>query len=271
MLPPLVVPSLSGRGRRGCRRLLSPSLQGGVGEGAAACCPLPSGRGRGGCRRLLSPPFREGQGRVPPLVVPSLQGGAGEGAAACCPLPSGRGRGGCRRQVLSTSRHPAVTTSSEDRGVTEAAQMDSDRHRVRQPRNQMTDAEVCLWWRLRGWQMDGYRFRRQVPKGPYILDFVCLKARLVIEVDGGQHAAAFEADNQRTAWLQSQGFRVLRFWNNDALHRTNRVLETIRAALPAPLTRLPRKAKRGLRQKTGGDWFGVTRTPPLPLPRGEGT
>jgi very-short-patch-repair endonuclease len=149
--------------------------------------------------------------------------------------------------------------------------MDSDPDRIRRLRTQMTDAEVCLWWRLRRWQMDGYRFRRQVPKGPYILDFVCLKARLVIEVDGGQHATAVEVDNQRTIWLESQGFRVLRFWNNDVLRETNGVLETIRAALPTPLTRPPRKAKRGLRRKTRGDWCGVARTPPLPLPRGEGT
>jgi len=135
----------------------------------------------------------------------------------------------------------------------------------------MTDAEVCLWWRLRRWQIDGYRVRRQVPIGPYILDFVCLKARLVIEVDGGQHAAAVEADSLRTAWLEAKGFRVLRFWNNDVLHETTGVLEKIRAALPAPLTRSPRKAKRGLSRTTGGARFGVARTPPLPLPGGEGT
>jgi len=78
--------------------------------------------------------------------------------------------------------------------------------------------------------------------GPYILDFVCLKARLVIEVDGGQHATVMGADTRRTAWLESPGFRVLRFWNNDVLLETNGVLETIRASLPAPLMRPPRKA-----------------------------
>jgi len=145
-----------------------------------------------------------------------------------------------------------------------------DPDRVRQLRTQMTDAEVRLWWRLRRWQMGGQRFRRQVPTGPYILDFVCLKARLVIEVDGGQHATTVEADNQRTAWLESRGFRVLRFWNHDVLHDTNGVLETIRAALPASHMRRPRQAKRDLRRKPCGDWFGVTRTPPLPIPRGEG-
>jgi very-short-patch-repair endonuclease len=81
-------------------------------------------------------------------------------------------------------------------------------------------------------QIDGYRFRRQVPIGPYIVDFACLKAHIVIEVDGGQHAQATERDDRRTAWLASQDFRVLRFWDNDVLLQTDAILETIRAALP---------------------------------------
>ncbi len=68
-------------------------------------------------------------------------------------------------------------------------------------RTELTDAEVRLWIRLRGEQIDGYRFRRQVPMGPYVFDFACLKARLMIEVDGGQHAEALERDNRRTVWL----------------------------------------------------------------------
>jgi very-short-patch-repair endonuclease len=80
-------------------------------------------------------------------------------------------------------------------------------------------------------QMDGYRFRRQVPIGPYVVDFACLKARLAIEVDGGQHAEANDRDDRRTAWLGSQSVRVLRFWDNDVLLHTDGVLEAIRAAL----------------------------------------
>jgi very-short-patch-repair endonuclease len=95
----------------------------------------------------------------------------------------------------------------------------------------MTDAEQRLWMGLRGVQLDGHRFRRQVPIGPYIVDFTCLKAHLVIEVDGGQHANATEQDDRRTAWLASQGFRVLRFWDNDVLLQTDSVLETVRNAL----------------------------------------
>jgi very-short-patch-repair endonuclease len=95
----------------------------------------------------------------------------------------------------------------------------------------MTDAEIRLWMRLREKQIGGYRFRRQVPVGPYIVDFLCKKAHLIIEVDGSQHLAAAERDEHRTAWLQSQGLRILRFWNNDVLQRTESVLESIRVAL----------------------------------------
>jgi very-short-patch-repair endonuclease len=97
----------------------------------------------------------------------------------------------------------------------------------------MTDAEERLWTRLRGDQMAGHRFRRQVPIGPYVVDFACREARLAIEVDGSQHAAASLEDDQRTAWLTSRGYRVLRFWNNQVLTETDAVLESIRTALDA--------------------------------------
>ena len=105
-----------------------------------------------------------------------------------------------------------------------------DIERARRLRQQMTDAEVRLWLGLRDRQIGGHRFRRQVPMGPYIVDFACLKARLVIEVDGGQHAEDEERDERRTAWLAGRGFRVLRFWNTEVLQETEGVLETIYAA-----------------------------------------
>jgi very-short-patch-repair endonuclease len=76
-------------------------------------------------------------------------------------------------------------------------------------------------------QLDGLKFRRQVPVGPYIVDFVCLERRLVIEVDGGQHAVTAEQDAARTDWLQTQDFQVLRFWNNDVLGNLEGIRETI--------------------------------------------
>ncbi len=100
----------------------------------------------------------------------------------------------------------------------------------------MTDAEVSLWMRLRAKQSGGHYFRRQVPMGAYIVDFVCIKAHLIIEVDGGQHLSATEYDEQRTAWLKSRGYRVLRFWDNDVLQRQAAVLESIRVALLAAPT-----------------------------------
>ena len=103
--------------------------------------------------------------------------------------------------------------------------------RARRLRASSTDAEICLWLRLRRKQLAGYRFRRQVPKGPYVIDFACMQARLVIELDGSQHAQTVEQDATRTAWLESRGFRVLRFWDNDVLTSTDAVLETIQAAL----------------------------------------
>jgi very-short-patch-repair endonuclease len=101
-------------------------------------------------------------------------------------------------------------------------------------RKTMTDTEQRLWSRPKRKQINGYRFRRQFPLGTYIADFVCLKARLIIEVDGGQHAEQTDHDTMRDHWLASQGFRVLRFWNNDVLHETDAVVEEIVRALKQP-------------------------------------
>ena len=96
-----------------------------------------------------------------------------------------------------------------------------------QLRTNATDAEKCLWQALRNRQLAGYKFRRQFPISPYIVDFVCLEQRLVIELDGGQHADAADYDAARTAFLNEQGFRVLRFWNNDVLRDTGAVLGVV--------------------------------------------
>lgn len=107
----------------------------------------------------------------------------------------------------------------------------SDVRRARRLRTEATDAERHLWNRLRAQQIDGQRFRRQVPIGPYIADLVCLKGRLIIELDGSQHANDVARDSERTAWLASQGFRVLRFWDNEVLMETDGVVDWIHAAL----------------------------------------
>ena len=94
-------------------------------------------------------------------------------------------------------------------------------------RKNMTAAERKLWSVLRGRQFDGYKFRRQHPYGRYILDFVCLERRVVIEVAGGQHADSEIADLDRTTYLEQGGFRVLRFWNHEVLNR----IETVTARI----------------------------------------
>ena len=98
---------------------------------------------------------------------------------------------------------------------------------VRRLRADPTEAEKALWQRVRAKQISGLRFRRQFPIGPYVVDFVCLKHRLVIEIDDGQHATQTAEDAARTGWLESQGFDVIRFWNNEALANTEGVLTTI--------------------------------------------
>ena len=98
-------------------------------------------------------------------------------------------------------------------------------------RKNPTDAERRLWACLRHKQVDGFRFRRQAPIGPYVVDFVCFSAKLVVEVDGGHHALRPERDAKRTSWLENEGFRVNRFWNSEVLKNTEGVAEAIRRAL----------------------------------------
>lgn len=100
--------------------------------------------------------------------------------------------------------------------------------RARNLRQNQTEAEKKLWSRLRRDAL-GKNFRRQHPLGPYIVDFVCLELKLVIEADGGQHGEdAALHDQRRTAWLGARGYRVLRFWNNDILANIDGVVEVIR-------------------------------------------
>ncbi len=99
--------------------------------------------------------------------------------------------------------------------------------RARTLRNNMTDAERHLWQRLRCKQLNGHKFRRQFPIGNYIVDFICLDARLIIELDGGQHTENQGYDQARDQWLEDQGFRILRCWNNAVLVQTEELLNTI--------------------------------------------
>ena len=105
-------------------------------------------------------------------------------------------------------------------------------------RRRMTDTEQHLWTHLRAHRLARGKFKRQQPIGPYIVDFVCFHARLVIEVDGGQHLNSVD-DRTRDAWLKEQGFRVLRFWDNEVLTNLPSVLEKITSYIspsPPPLS-----------------------------------
>ena len=98
-------------------------------------------------------------------------------------------------------------------------------------RRNLTDAEQKLWYHLRAHRFMGRKFKRQKPMGRYVVDFVCLEEKLIIELDGGQHAESVEYDHVRDSWLRSEGYTVLRFWNNELMNEMNGVLEQIRLTL----------------------------------------
>jgi very-short-patch-repair endonuclease len=110
---------------------------------------------------------------------------------------------------------------------------------ARQLRTRLTDAEQKLWQHIRGRQLMGFKFRRQAPIGKYIVDFVCFEQKLILELDGGQHAVQQNYDNARTEWLESQGFKVIRFWNNDVMNNIEGVKESIACNLATPHPGLP--------------------------------
>jgi len=112
---------------------------------------------------------------------------------------------------------------------------------ARNLRKKSTDAEKLLWTHLRAKQLEGLKFRRQEPIGNYVVDFVCFSERIIVEVDGGQHATERDKDDERSRWLEGQSFKVLRFWNSEILTNIDGVLEIIRenCLLHPPSNSLP--------------------------------
>jgi very-short-patch-repair endonuclease len=102
--------------------------------------------------------------------------------------------------------------------------------RARRFRGASTNVEGVLWYRLRGRRLNGYKFVRQAPIGPYVVDFICRECRLIVEVDGGRHADS-QSDAVRDKWPADRNYRVLRFWNSDVSRNLAGVLETIATAL----------------------------------------
>jgi very-short-patch-repair endonuclease len=105
---------------------------------------------------------------------------------------------------------------------------------ARELRKNMTDKERLLWSKLRGKQFGGFKFRKQAPIGRFIVDFVCFDRKVIVELDGDQHAVSVEDDKKRSEWLQSQGYRVLRFWNHEVVEYADMLIESIWLALQMP-------------------------------------
>jgi very-short-patch-repair endonuclease len=106
-------------------------------------------------------------------------------------------------------------------------------------RRQQTDAERILWFRLRGRRLAGWKFKRQAPIDRFIVDFVCADAKLIVELDGSQHAVRTRQDEERTRTLEVMGYLVLRFWNNDVMRNLEGVVEEILNTLSQQPLELP--------------------------------
>jgi very-short-patch-repair endonuclease len=146
-----------------------------------------------------------------------------------------------------------------------------NRSRAKSMRSEITDAERVLWMQLRAHRLDGLRFRRQTPIGRCIVDFVCHECRLIVELDGGQHADS-PHDVMRDRWLESKGYRVLRFWNSDVFTNREGVLETIVSAVRGTLT-FPLKGEVDATQQRREESTPQTPAPgatPLPDPPAQG-
>ncbi|MDO8431152.1 MAG: DUF559 domain-containing protein [Candidatus Binatus sp.] len=104
-------------------------------------------------------------------------------------------------------------------------------HRSRALRHEATGAETKLWYALRGGQIENFKFRRQYPIGKFIVDFCCVGRKLIIELDGSQHAEQAADDKERTSWFEKRGYRVIRFWNFEVMESLADVLDRIKEAL----------------------------------------
>lgn len=157
-------------------------------------------------------------------------------AARSAPLPPGGG--GAGGEGVHEAQHTTPRQQQHARSL----------------RSEQTPAERELWQQLRAKRFDGFKFRRQQPLGRYIVDFVCLAQRLIVELDGSQHAESADYDSIRDAWLQQQGFHVLRFWNNQWSTEREAVLEAVWRALHEELPPLPNPSPtrgEGLENETG--------------------
>jgi 2-isopropylmalate synthase len=145
----------------------------------------------------------------------------------------------------------------------------NQRSPARAMRGAPTDAELRLWRLLRDRRLNGFKFRRQVPVGRYIVDFLCVGSRLIVEADGSQHAES-RHDEVRDAYLASQGWKVLRFRNTDVLRSRESVLETILAHAEHPRDANPHPAGSAVHLLPEGEGVERTAAPESLPPEGEG-
>ena len=125
--------------------------------------------------------------------------------------------------------------------------------RAQELRNNATDAERMLWHHLNRRQLEGFKFSRQMPVGPFICDFLCRERRLIVELDGGQHAENRQ-DRRRTAYFEQEGYRVIRFWNNDVLGNVEGVLQSIRSTLKTDPPPTPSRTREGKSREAAEGW-----------------
>lgn len=135
---------------------------------------------------------------------------------------------------------------------------------ARKMRRLLTDAERLLWSRLRGGQLEGRKFTKQFPIGAAVADFACRSAKLVVELDGGQHALAAEADTDRTHMIEAHGYKVIRYWNNDVFENLDGVLEDILHHLSIAFGRKSLPLKGEGRVGVSGGWDLLRRRAPSP-------
>ncbi|MFA6265624.1 MAG: DUF559 domain-containing protein [Pseudolabrys sp.] len=147
------------------------------------------------------------------------------------------------------------------------------RETARRLRREATQAEMLLWSHLKHLDMHGSHFRRQMPIGSYIVDFACPAARLIVEVDGSQHGtdSGRSRDSERTAWLNAEGYRLLRFWNSEVARDIDAVMEVIYAELYGAMNAEPQVLKHARRRCAGSATTPPRRAPRAdPPPPGEG-
>jgi methionine--tRNA ligase beta chain len=206
-------------------------------------------------------PYQHLMTRIDPKSITALVE-ANQESLTSTPSPEGRGeQSHSPTRHAEAQQHAALPPSPAGRGIEgEGAHKlpmpDSIKEFARKLRKEQTVPESLMWALLRDRRLGGTKFRRQHPVGSYVLDFFCVEANLAIELDGGQHAEAHTQDENRSAFLKSQGIDVLRFWNNQVLVETEAVLEKIWWELDARKMIVDSK---------------IAHSPSVPLPEGEGS